>query len=145
MTGSNLRRRSAPRLAGSAPVYLARNALRVAVSDLESLGRLVDTSLVAGATEIANITFASSQAVPARQRAIGLAVRAARTDAEAAATASGGALGDLIELSLVPAYGPMTFDAAVGVDYGGQYSPLMPRDVTVQVQARLRYAFVARP
>lgn len=135
-----------PRLAGAAPTYVARNALRLTVTDLEGLGRFVDTALVAGATEIANITFASSQAQPARQRAIGLAVRAARTDAEAAAIAAGGTLGDLIELSLVPGYGPMTLDAAVGVAYGvAQYSPLMPRDVTVQVQARLRYAFVARP
>jgi uncharacterized protein len=128
----------------AAPAYIARNALRVTLMDLEALGRLVDTSLVAGATEIANITFASSLASAAREKAIGLAVRAAHADAVAAAAASGGALGDLIESSLVPAYGSFNFDSVV-VEGGGQYTPLMPRDVTVQVQVRLRYAFIARP
>lgn len=137
------------RQAGAAPTYVARNALRVKVTELEALGRLVDTALVSGATEIANITFASSQELAARQQAIASAVRAARTDAEAAATASGGSLGDLIELSLVPAFGGMAggtaYAASVVVEGAGQFSPLMPRDVTVQVQARLRYAFIARP
>ena len=138
-----------PRQAGAAPVYVARNALRVTVTELEALGRLVDTALVSGATEIANITFASSQELAARQRAIASAVRAARADAEAAASASGGSLGDLIELSLVPAYGGIAggfaYAASGNVEGAGQVSPLMPRDVIVQVQARLRYAFVARP
>jgi uncharacterized protein len=138
-----------PRPVGAAPRYVARNALRVTVLDLEALGRLVDTALVSGATEIANITFASSQELAARQRAIASAVRAARVDAEAAATAAGGSLGDLIELSLVPEFGgmarAMVAGGSVAMEGAAQFSPLMPRDVTVQVQARLRYGFVARP
>lgn len=135
------------RSANAAPTYIARNAVSVIVADLDALGGLVDTALVAGATEIANITFASTLEAAAQHRAIAEAVRAGRADAEAAATAAGGTLGDLIELSLVPMYG--TAFAVMGgmsaVDYGAASSPVMPRNVTVRSQARLRFTFVPRP
>jgi len=123
--------------------YVARNAIRVSLLDLEMLGQLVDTALSAGASEITNITFASSQAVDARQRAIAAAVRAARADAAAAAAAAGGVLGALIEVSLLPEYG---MAGGRAVDYyqfsiAAAATPLMPSDVSVNVQARVRFAF----
>lgn len=129
------------------PAYVARNAIRVSLTDLDMLGQLVDTALAAGASEIANITFASSQAVEARQRAIAAAVRAARVDAEAAAAAAGGSLGALIEVSLLPEYGIAGGRAAAYEQFSiaAASTPLMPSDVSVGVQARVRYAFTARP
>lgn len=138
-----------PPVAADAPqTYVARNAIRVSLSELEMLGQLVDTALTAGASEIANISFASSQVMDARQRAITAAVRAARADAEAAAAAGGGALGALIEVSVLPEY-------AVAGGRAGEYmlpfsvpaagTPLMPSDVSVSVQARVRFAFMPRP
>lgn len=127
--------------------YVARNAIRVSLLDLEMLGQLVDTALSAGASEIANISFASSQAGDARQRAIAAAVRSARVDAEAAATAAGGTLGALIEVSLLPEYGVAGGRAAAYYEFSmaGAATPIMPSDVSVSVQARVRFAFTPRP
>jgi uncharacterized protein YggE len=134
-----------PRPTGAAPTYAARNELRVSVTDLDAVGRLADTALAAGATEIANVTFASSQESAARQRAIGFAVRAARADAEAAATAAGGVVGELLELSLTPEYASFAYALSVSSGNAGPYSPVMPRDVVVRASATTRYVFVARP
>lgn len=127
--------------------YVARNAIRVSLLDLEMLGQLVDTALSAGASEIANISFTSSQAVDARQRAIVAAVRSARADAEAAAAAAGGVLGALIEVSLLPEYGVAGGRAADYYQFSiaAAATPLMPSDVSVSVQARVRFAFTPRP
>lgn len=127
--------------------YVARNAIRVSLMDIESLGQLVDTTLLAGASEVANISFASSQAVDARQRAIAAAVRAARVDAETAAAAAGGVLGALIEVSLLPLYGVAGGRAGDYYQFSAAAvaTPLMPSDVTVSVEARVRFAFMPRP
>ena len=127
--------------------YVARNAIRVSLMDIESLGQLVDTTLLAGASEVANISFASSQAVDARQRAIAAAVRAARVDAETAAAAAGGVLGSLIEVSLLPLYGVAGGRAGDYYQFSAAAvaTPLMPSDVTVSVEARVRFAFMPRP
>ena len=127
--------------------YVARNAIRVSLMDIESLGQLVDTTLLAGASEVANISFASSQAVDARQRAIAAAVRAARVDAETAAAAAGGVLGSLIEVSLLPLYGVAGGRAGDYYQFSAAAvaTPLMPSDVTVSVEARVRFAFTPRP
>jgi len=136
-----------PLPADASQTYVARNAIRVSLLELEMLGQLVDTALSAGASEIANISFASSQAADARQRAISAAVRAARADAEAAAAAAGGVLGALIEVSLLPEYGVAGGRAAVYYEFStaGAGTPIMPSDVNVSVQARVRFAFTPRP
>lgn len=136
-----------PVSADAPQTYVARNAIRVSLFDLEMLGQVVDTALLAGASEIANISFASSQTVEARQRAIVAAVRSARVDAEAAAAAAGGVLGALIEVSLQPEYGVAGGRAATYYEFSvaGAATPLMPSDVSVSVQARVRYAFMPRP
>ena len=127
--------------------YVARNAVGVSLTNLDLLGQLLDTALTAGATEIANITFASSRATQARESAIGQAVRAAQADAAAAATAAGGTLGTIIEVNLLEDYG-LSFAAAVVVSdsagYASSGTPLRARDVTVSVRVRVRYAFVPR-
>lgn len=136
-----------PAPAEAPQTYVARNAIRVSLWDLETLGQLVDTALAAGASEIANISFASSQAVDARQRAIAAAVRSARADAEAAAAAAGGTLGALIEVSLLPEYGVAGGRAADYYQFSiaGAATPIMPSDVSVSVQARVRFAFTPQP
>jgi uncharacterized protein YggE len=136
----------APRPAGLPTKYRARNTIRVSLVNLEALGGLVDSALVSGASEIDGITFASSQAAQARTRAIAMAVNAARADAEAAAAAAGGTLGRLIQLKI--GTGPQAY-ALMAVEVSGysgaRGTPMMPGDVSVQVGAEARYAFVARP
>ena len=79
----------APSVPAAPRQYVARNAVGVSLTNLDLLGQVLDSALAAGATEVTNITFASSQAGVARERGIGLAVRAAQADAAAAATVAG--------------------------------------------------------
>ena len=107
----------------------------------------VQTCALPISTEITNITFASSQAAVARERAIGLAVRAAQSDAAAAASAAGGTLGPMIELSLIQDYGYGLTDSVVvsdNVNDGLAGTPVRARDVSVTMRVRARYAFVPR-
>ena len=66
-------------------MYEARNAVRILLTDMESIGRIVDTVLAAGASGVGGITYTSTQTSDGRRRAIALAVAEARGDAEAAA------------------------------------------------------------
>jgi hypothetical protein len=119
--------------------YVATNSVRVRLTRLDDLGQVIDTALAAGATGISNVTFESSLARAARQRAIGMAVRDARADATAAAEAAGGTLGPIIEISFES--GPaINFSArAIGVSEAmAVQTPIMPDDITVMVQVRVR-------
>jgi uncharacterized protein YggE len=79
--------------------YTVANTVRADVRRLDDVGRLIDASLAKGANEISSLQFYSSKADSVRRAALAVAVRNARTDAEALASAAGGSLGALIELS----------------------------------------------
>ena len=137
----------APAASPASRQYVARNAVSVSLTNLDLVGQLLDTALTAGATEITNITFASSRETQARDSAIGEAVRAAHADAAAAATATGGTLGSIIEINLLEDYARAFGAVVVGggsVGYANSSTPLRARDVTVSVRVRVRYAFVPR-
>jgi uncharacterized protein YggE len=88
--------------------YVARNSVRVEVLKLELAGVLVDAALAKGATNVTGLQFYSSRAAEARREALARAVKAARLDAEAMATAAGYQLGALVEISSSgPSEGPM--------------------------------------
>lgn len=138
---------AAPLPRGTPPTYVARNAIRVSLGSLEALGRLVDSALVSGASTIDNISFESSQAPQARARAIALAVRSARADAEVAASAAGGTLGRLVHLRLSPdpAAGYAGLQMRIAGIAGGRATPMMPGDLSIVVSAELQYEFIAKP
>lgn len=129
--------------------YAARNAVRVTLDHINDLGRIVDTSLASGATEVSRITFESSQLAAGRQRAIALAIDAARADAAAAAAAAGGKLGPIIEITI----DPNTFasprgtimNEVVATRAGGPATPMLPSDLTVAAQARVRFSLIRQP
>lgn len=138
---------AAARQSAPAATYVARNAVRVRIEDLEMLGPIIDTALVSGATEIASIAFSSTQEAAARKRAITDAINDARSDAETSAQASGSTLRDLIEISLVPDYSVESGSGAYMQD-AALSSPstlILPRDVRVVASVRLRFAFSPRP
>ena len=127
-------------------VYVARNSIRISLTQLDAIGRVVDTTLLAGASEIGGITYSSSQADSGRRRAIALAVQEARADAEAAAEAAGGRLGALIELSLTPSFAGRFAGASALYRSSGysETSILAPSDVTESATATIRFVFVPR-
>jgi uncharacterized protein len=127
-------------------VYVARNSVTISLTDLDAIGRIVDTTLVAGASEIGGISYGSSQSSAGRRRAIALAVQEARADAEAAAEAAGGRLGELVELTLTPAYrlrGAAAASLYQSSAYG-EVSILVPSDVSESATAVMRFSFVPR-
>jgi uncharacterized protein len=128
--------------------YVARNAVQVTLARINELGRILDTALASGATEVSRITFESSQIAIGRQRAIALAIEAARTDATAAASAAGGRLGPIIEITIDPGtFMPRNTLSEVIVSSpgtGGAETPMLPSDLTVAVQARVRFSLIRR-
>jgi uncharacterized protein len=99
--------------------FVATNSLRVTLRRQEHLGllgRVIDTALTAGATHIAGVHHEARQTDAAEREALAAAVTDARSRGEAAARAAGGALGELIQLTVQSTGG--VFPMA-GMDYGG--------------------------
>ena len=126
--------------------YTARNAVRVALRDLDAIGRLIDTALVSGATEISRITFASSAAASVRGRALEIAVQQARTDAETAARAAGGRLGRLLQVRIVADSRALAY---MMMEQSGYSAPeptsINPADISVRMSVEVRFEYLPRP
>lgn len=137
----------APRTPGdSLPRYLARNAIRVALRDLDALGRLIDTALVAGASEISRITYSSSGAASVRGRALEIAVQQARADAEIAARAAGGRLGRLLQLRITPDSRALAYMLVEQSAYAApEPTSINPSDISVRMSIEARFEFLPRP
>lgn len=95
-TGYSLAPRYAPRRADEPQRiagYTARNTVQVITDDVETVGRLVDAALAAGANRVAGMSFEIRDPEPHRQEALRRAVATARGEAEAIANALGLRLG----------------------------------------------------
>src|SRR6476659_73691 len=84
-----------PRISG----YRAHNTVQVEVRNLESVGKVIDAVLAAGATNLGGLSLFASNTDAARRESLQKAVAKARADAEVAAAAAGGSLGALLELT----------------------------------------------
>jgi uncharacterized protein YggE len=124
--------------------YAARSVIRVSLSDLSRVGRVIDMALAAGATEVGGLDYESDSTDVARHRALAQAFAKARDDATAVAAAAGGKLGRLLELTTHDngygglAFGPVVFSPAMQQ----QTPPIMPPDVTVRVSVQTRWQFL---
>jgi len=97
--------------------YVATSALSVELSNLSQLGAVVDTALGAGANEVTNIRFLPRDEQAARARALEMAVKEARDDAEVLAKASGTTLGPLLRLT-TQRVSPVSFALAETIQVG---------------------------
>ena len=79
--------------------------VQVEVRRIEDVGKVIDASLAAGATNIGSVGLYASNTDAARREALQQAVAKARAEAEAAASAAGGSLGALLELTVNPTGG----------------------------------------
>ena len=79
--------------------FIALNSVRVDVRRVADIGKLIDAALTGGATLVSPIQYLPQNPTDARDRALALAVAAARHDAETIARAAGGSLGKLVYLS----------------------------------------------
>jgi len=124
--------------------YNVTNTLTVDLKSVSLVGRVIDAALGNGANMINSLQFYASNVESARRDAIAAAVRKARADAEAAAKAAGGNIGDLLELSIGAYYPPqprpiiaMRAQAAAATD-----TPIAGGDETVAVEITTRWKFV---
>lgn len=133
-----------PRVTG----YTVTNTVKAETHQPAQAGAIIDAALGAGANLINGLSFYASSIEAPRREAIALAVGNARADAQAMATAAGGSLGGLIELSTQgptsPPH-PMYEMAAMrkGVSAAEQ-TPVNPGQQTVTVFVNARWQFVPR-
>jgi uncharacterized protein YggE len=80
--------------------YAARHIIDVKIRDLKLAGKAIDAVVQAGADEVQNIRFFSSNFDVLRRNALAIAVENARKDADIMAKAAGGRVGGLIELNV---------------------------------------------
>ena len=138
-----------PRVSG----YRAGNTVQVEVRSIDNVGKVIDAALGAGATNIASVGLYASSTEAARREAVQQAVTKARGEAESAATAAGGTLGTLIELTIDPGGIPrpmMQQVVATGavMAMGGDMpvaamsTPVEPGESLVMAVVRVRWQFV---
>jgi uncharacterized protein len=78
--------------------YEARNSVTVTMSDLSKVGNVIDASSLAGANDLAGLSFTLRQDRPARDQALGEATREAISKARVVAMALGGTVVRVVEV-----------------------------------------------
>lgn len=119
--------------------FTVANRLAVTVRDLESVGRVLDAGLEAGATGLDGVSFLLSDHAPAAEEARRAAVADARSRAATIADALGGRLGALVSVTEGAASVPGPFPAArmMAMEADSAPTPVIPGriEVTVAVTA----------
>lgn len=125
--------------------FVASNGIRVEVSRLADLGKIIDAGLGGGATQVSSAQYSGEKMEEARRDALKIAVDEARRDAEAMAAAAGGQLGRLLSLTSSGAM-PNPREVELGrvamSTVGG--TAISPNDLTVVATASGRWEFIAR-
>ncbi len=124
--------------AARVPAFVARNGIRVSVQALDRVGTVMDTALAGGANQVEDVAFRLADDRALRRKALALAVDDARSQAQAMATAAGGRLGTLIELSAGAGRGdgPQVFAARAAA------TPISAGEIVVVEQVAARWRFV---
>jgi uncharacterized protein YggE len=134
-------RSETPRRAG----YVARSAVRVQLSQLDQVGRVIDAGLARGATGVEGVFFEASTAEEARRAAMAEAAASARRDAEALARSLGGTVGPLLSVSTAGAMDARRMNVAMRMGYGGGAgnTVVTPNEIVVAAGVVTRWRFVA--
>ncbi len=69
--------------------YTASNTVQVTVTDLSSIGKLIDTGIQTGANRVQGLTFGLQNDMPVRQQALKMATVQAKSNADAMASGLG--------------------------------------------------------
>lgn len=125
--------------------YNVTNTLSVDVRKLSQVGPVIDATIAKGANMVTSLQFYASNTEDARRTAIASAIQKARADAEAAARAAGGTVGELLEIN-IGAYSapprPMLRVSAAMADQA--QTPINPGEQTLSVDVSTRWRFNSR-
>ncbi|MEO5588658.1 MAG: SIMPL domain-containing protein [Gemmatimonadaceae bacterium] len=127
--------------------YNVTNSVNVELKSLNLVGPAIDAALSKGANMISSLQFYSSNTDAARQEAIAMAVRRARSDADAAAKAAGGSIFGLLEISVGAYYPPPPRPMDMKIQRAEASSadtPISAGDQTVAVDVNTRWQFIAK-
>jgi uncharacterized protein YggE len=127
--------------------FLARTSVRVDITDISNVGKVIDAALAGGASQITAVQFQASNVQDLRRRALGLATAEAQQDAEAIARAAGGRLGRVLSVSSGGVSIPIRNEAHLAsmVVATGATSPtiLAPGELTVIAVTNGRWEFLS--
>jgi uncharacterized protein YggE len=115
--------------------FTVTNRIAVTVRDLESVGRVLDAGLEAGATGLDGVSFLLADQAPAAEDARRAAVADARSRAATIADACGGRLGTLVSITEGGASVPGPFLAAkmMAMEADSAPTPVVPGRIEVAV------------
>lgn len=128
--------------------YNVTNTLAVELKSINMVGPAIDAALDKGANMINSLQFFASNTEAARQEAITMAVRKARSDADAAARAAGGSITGVLEITVgayyAPVPRPMELRVKGAIASQAVDTPISPGDQTVAVDVTTRWQFSAK-
>jgi uncharacterized protein len=123
--------------------YTVTNTVIIDIHDIKQVGQVIDAALGNGANMISSLDFYASNTSEARRQAINEAVSKARGEAEAAATAAGGKLGNVVEITVggeaPQPPRPMFAKAMAPNDVA---TPINPGEETLTVTVFTRWDFI---
>lgn len=123
--------------------YLVSNSLQVEISDLAMIGKIIDSSLSHGASQVSSINFFESNADALYRDALTSAVINAKAEATVMAAAAGGRLGRLLEMS---SYGARTqtplFENVRMAAFSPAETPILPGQNTIQASVTAKWGFL---
>jgi hypothetical protein len=126
--------------------YHVTNTLSVEVRKLSQIGPVIDAAVSKGANMVTSLQFFASNTEEARRTVIASAVQKARLDAQAAARAAGGTVGELLEITIgaysAPPPRPMLRASAAMADQA--QTPINPGEQTLSVDVNTRWQFSSR-
>lgn len=124
--------------------YQVSNIVQVVTDKLDQTGPIIDAGLANGANRVAGLDFLIKDNSKARDAALAQAVESARRQAEVAAKAAGGTLGELLELNVNEFERPMPqpmMMMAKTMDASAAPTPISEGLSTVSVSAVTRWKF----
>lgn len=122
--------------------YNVTNTILADVRQLNQVGAVIDAALSRGANMMTSLQFYASNTEVARRTAIAGAIAKARSDAETAAKAAGGSLGQLLEIT-IGAYMPQPPQPMVRAQATSLQAdtPIQPGQETLSVMVSTRWRF----
>jgi uncharacterized protein YggE len=119
--------------------FTASNTVEVTLNNITTVGAIIDAATQAGATSVAGIRFSLQDPEPSRRQALQLAAVAAKSHADAMATALGGTVGMIVLLQEGSTVQPVvgTVAAAGAATTTPIESGLIQVDGTVTLEALL--------
>jgi uncharacterized protein len=123
--------------------YQVSNIVQVVTDKLDQTGPIIDAGLANGANRVAGLDFMVRDASSARDAALAQAVQSARRQAEVAAKAAGGTLGEMLELNVndYERPDPRPMMAMAKMDAASTPTPISEGTTTVAITVMTRWRF----